>query len=500
MNTLTSDITLPPAQAAEAPSIGATPASAAHLNAALPLGKRLLYGVGTIAFGVKDQGFNALLMLFYNQVIGLPAASVGLAIMIAMIADALLDPVLGQYSDNFRSRWGRRHPFMYAAAIPIALSYLLLWMPPHMAHSLQFAWLVVTAIIVRFSISLYEIPSTALLAEFSSDYDERTKLVAARYFFGVLGGIIMTVATFSYFLRPTPAQPIGHLNAGGYVTYAWVAALVMFVSVLVSSVGTQKEILKRPPPPPAEKMSAREMLREMKGVLVHPSYVSILLASLFFAVAAGLNLSLSVYFSTYFWGLTAEQIASVTSASVIGIILAFVLVLPLSARIGKKRAAMLTFGLGLVFSVTPLILRLVGLFPANGDPVLIWFLMAQLALTVMSTIAGGILAVSMVADVSDQIQLETGRRSEGLLFSAATMVSKAVSGMGIMLAGALLWFVSFPDNAQPGHVDAHVLSRLTLIYIASLTVAVVLAILCLSRYPISRSLHQENVRRLAEGA
>ena len=191
---------------------------------ALPLKTRLLYGSGTIAFGIKDHGFNALLMLFYNQVVGLPAAWVGSAIMIAMIADALFDPLLGQYSDNVRTRWGRRHPFMYAAALPIALFYLLLWMPPEMARGAQFAWLVATAILVRFSISLYEIPSTALLAEFTSDYDERTKLVAARFFFGVCGGIAMTVVTFGYFLRPTAAQPVGHLNAGGYVTYAWVAA------------------------------------------------------------------------------------------------------------------------------------------------------------------------------------------------------------------------------------------------------------------------------------
>lgn len=466
---------------------------------ALPLKTRLLYGSGTIAFGIKDHGFNALLMLFYNQVVGLPAAWVGSAIMIAMIADALFDPLLGQYSDNVRTRWGRRHPFMYAAALPIALFYLLLWMPPEMARGAQFAWLVATAILVRFSISLYEIPSTALLAEFTSDYDERTKLVAARFFFGVCGGIAMTVVTFGYFLQPTAAQPVGHLNAGGYVTYAWVAAAIMMLSVLISSLGTQKEVLKRPPPP-AVKVPIGRMLREMLGVLVHPAYISILLASLFFAVASGLSLSLSVYFSTYFWELSASQIATVASTAVVGILLAFVVVLPLSARFGKKPAAMLMFGLGLVSSVLPLALRLAGLFPGNGDPLLLWLLMGQFAFYMMTTIAGGILAVSMVADVTDQIQLETGRRSEGLLFSAATMVNKAISGMGIMLAGLLLAFVGFPDNAQPGQVDADALSGLATIYIVTLSVATTIAIICLAYYPISRSRHMENIRRLGEAA
>src|SRR3989344_4433935 len=77
----------------------------------LSLPTKLFYGFGTVAFGVKDQGFSYLLLIFYNQVIGMPAQMVGLVIMIAMIFDAISDPLIGQVSDNWRSRWGRRHPF-----------------------------------------------------------------------------------------------------------------------------------------------------------------------------------------------------------------------------------------------------------------------------------------------------------------------------------------------------------------------------------------------------
>lgn len=467
---------------------------------AVPLSTRLLYGCGTMAFGIKDQGFNALLMLFYNQVIGLPAAWVGAAIMIAMIADALFDPLLGHFSDNFRSRLGRRHPFMYAAALPIALSYLLLWMPPVASHGAQFAWLVTTAIIVRFSISLYEIPSTALLAEFTSDYDERTRLVAARYFFGVCGGALMMVITFGYLLRPAPAQPVGHLNAGGYVTYAWVAAAIMLASVLISSFGTQKEALKQPPPARAARVSPARMLRDIAGILVHPAYVAILLASLFFAIAAGLGSALGIYFLTYFWELSAGQIATLASVSMVGILLAFVVALPLAARLDKKAAAMLMFGVALLSNVAPLILRLAGLLPANADPLLIWLLGAQVAITIMATISGSILAVSMIADVTDQIRLETGRRAEGLLFSAATMINKAVSGMGILSSGLLLSFVNFPEHARPGHVAGDVLHRLAGIYVGATALVTALAIACLACYPVTRSRHRENIRRLGRDA
>ena len=464
----------------------------------LPLSTRLLYGSGTVAFGIKDQGFNALLMLFYNQVIGLPAAWVGAAIMIAMVADALFDPLLGQYSDNFRSRWGRRHPFMYASALPIAVSYLFLWSPPAMSQAGTFAWLVTVAIIVRCAISLYEIPSTALLAEFTSDYDERTKLVAARYFFGVLGGLGMTVLTFKFFLRPTPEQPVGHLNASGYATYAWVASAIMLASILISSLGTQKRVLTLAALPPSPRFDLATMLREMLAIFVHRSYVSILLASLFFAIAAGLNAALAVYFSTYFWALSANEIAALASSSVLGIIVALLVVLPLSARFGKKLSAMALFALSLVSNVAPLILRLLDAFPTNGDPLLLWLLMGQYAFTTMCVIAGAILAVSMVADVTDLIQLETGRRSEGLLFSAATLVNKAVSGMGVFISGLVLAFVGFPAHAQPGHVDSAVLTSLAVTYVLATGIACIIAIICLAYYPISRAQHLVNIRLLGE--
>ncbi|MDQ2762032.1 MAG: MFS transporter, partial [Pseudomonadota bacterium] len=97
----------------------------------LSLSTKLFYGFGSVAFGVKDNGFSYLLLIFYNQVVGLSAPLVGAAIMVAMVFDALLDPIVGQVSDNWRSRWGRRHPFMYASALPVAISYLALWNPPH---------------------------------------------------------------------------------------------------------------------------------------------------------------------------------------------------------------------------------------------------------------------------------------------------------------------------------------------------------------------------------
>ena len=106
----------------------AAPASADAIK--LDVAAKVSYGAGSLAVGIKDAGFKSLLLIYYNQVIGLPAARVAFAIMIALVIEAVLDPIIGYVSDNWHSRWGRRHPFMYVSALPSALTFLLLWFPP----------------------------------------------------------------------------------------------------------------------------------------------------------------------------------------------------------------------------------------------------------------------------------------------------------------------------------------------------------------------------------
>src|SRR5208282_3478854 len=96
----------------------------------LTLTTNILYGVGSTAFGVHLTALSALLLLFFNQVIGLPAGLVGMAMMVTLIFDAICDPMIGEWSDHTRSSWGRRHPFMYASAVPAAIAFYFLFDPP----------------------------------------------------------------------------------------------------------------------------------------------------------------------------------------------------------------------------------------------------------------------------------------------------------------------------------------------------------------------------------
>ncbi|MEI9931917.1 MAG: MFS transporter [Rhizomicrobium sp.] len=153
-------------------------ADAATRDDITSLRTKIFYGLGSIAFGVKDNGFQTILLPFYNQVMHLPPQLVGAALAIAMIFDAIFDPIVGNFSDHLRTRWGRRHPLMYASALPVAISYLLLWNPPHWSQGALFAYLVIVAVVTRTFITFYEIPSSALVPELTADYDQRTSFMS----------------------------------------------------------------------------------------------------------------------------------------------------------------------------------------------------------------------------------------------------------------------------------------------------------------------------------
>jgi Na+/melibiose symporter-like transporter len=128
---------------------------------------------------------------------------------------------------------------MYAAAIPVAVSYLLIWNPPtHWSQPAQVAYLVAVAVLIRSFISCYEIPSAALAAELTTEYDERTRLLSYRYLFGWGGGLAMYGLALFVFLKPTAEYPVGQLNPAGYASYGMFAAGLMLFAILVTAIGT----------------------------------------------------------------------------------------------------------------------------------------------------------------------------------------------------------------------------------------------------------------------
>ena len=456
----------------------------------------LAYGFGAVAFGVKDNGFSYLLLLYYDQVLGLPGALAGFAIFSALLVDAIFDPIVGYASDHLHSRWGRRHPLMYAAALPVAASYFLLWNPPSgLGTGALFAWLLGISIGVRMLITLYETPSTALVAELTGDYDERTHMLSLRYMFGWWGGLTVAVLAYRYFL-PSGG---GQLAAPGYHTYGRVASLIMLVSMLASALGTHHEIPRLRQPPPARLAGVGAALRELVETLSNRSFLSLFAGAITYAMAAGLAASLSIYIYTYVWEFDSLAISYLNLPYFLSALVAAVLAPALARRIGKKAAAISTSIAALVMAPLPLTLRLLGLFPANGSHALFGTLMVLYPIEVVLIVMSTALVSAMVADVVEESELATGRRSEGVFFAARSFAYKSVSGLGLFASSLLLGAVGFPEHTTSASDVPHaVIVRLCIAYIAVVVAAYGLSVMFYARYRISRAGHADNLKRLAE--
>jgi len=460
-------------------------------------GTKILYGLGAVAFGVKDNGFQFFLLLYYNQVLGLPESWVGLGIMLALVADAMIDPVIGFASDHLHSRWGRRHPFMYASALPVAVMYWLLWNPPAgLSHGGLFAYFIVVAVLVRFFVALNEIPSASLVPELTDDYDERTSILSYRFFFGWWGGLAMTVLAYGVFLQPDADHPTGVLNPQGYGRYGLVASVVLFAAILISALGTHWAIPYLRQPPVKRGQGVWGAFAELRETLSNRSFLALFCAGVFAAVSVGLVGALGIYINTYFWELTATEISVIVLGYFLSALLAVAITPQIARRLGKKWAAMITSLVAILIGPAPVALRLLGLFPPNGSPSLLPLLFVFGMATVTAIIMSGILVASMVADIVEENEVATGRRSEGVFVAANSFVQKAASGIGIFGSSLLLGAIGFPRGAEPGQVAPEVIHRLGVVFAPTIVVLNLIALAFLSTYGISRASHEANLRRL----
>jgi Na+/melibiose symporter-like transporter len=468
----------------------------------VPLRIKLAYGAGSIADGAKNSIFNSFLMLYYSAVLGLPAGWAGAAILVAMIVDAVTDPLMGSISDNFRSRWGRRHPFMYFAAIPMGVCFYSLMAPPAGLGTLGlFWWMTAFSVGIRLFLTFYMVPSSALAPEITTHYDERTSLVSFRWMLGWLGAISVSQMGWRVFLADDGAGITGRLDPDNYPALGLYCAVLAGLAILVSSAGTHSLIPSlRAPANPGPLLSLPRFASEVRHALANRSYRMVLVASLFSSSALGGQEVFGTYMSTYFWEFRSEQLALMSVLAIIPVVAGVVAARPLSARFDKRRAAIALATFSVLFGPLAVALRLAGLLPANGTTALLVWVMAHGALVVFASIQLGILYSSMIMDVVDESELDTGLRQEGIFVSAIAFTGKAVSGVGNFLGGVLLQAIGFPEgaaNAAVGVVPPEVVMRLGLLQGPGMMLLYLASLVFLARFDISRERYAEIRRELA---
>jgi GPH family glycoside/pentoside/hexuronide:cation symporter len=447
--------------------------------------------IGSIAYGVKDNGFSTFLLLFYNQVLGMPARTVSFVLMVALIFDGLLDPVIGHLSDRTRTAWGRRLPWLYAAPIPLGIAWYVLWTP---SGAPSFAVLLFSAVAVRALVACVEVPSSALVPEISRDYDERTRLIRFRFLFAWGGGLLMLLLAYEVFL------PANMLGTEGYRNYGIAGAVLITGTVLVSAL-LQHRVVSVSAVQAPRASSGRSAFADIRECLSHPAFVVLLAAIALGYVSQGITFSISNYLYLYVWQFSAiafQIYPWLLFASVVG---AFVMVGPLQRRFGKRTVAIGAALTGMAFWATPMLAKYFGLVDAAAATgpmlaLLFGFIFMSNAFSVTSMIS----ISSMVTDVVEASEQQTGRRSEGTFAAGGLFASKCATGVGIFATGLLLEFAGMPEKAKPGAVSPAVIDRLAITYVAIIIVLAFAIALVLRRFPITRADHEARVAALDAAA
>ena len=458
---------------------------------------RWIYGSAGVSYGVTGNA-HYFVLLYYSQVLGLDARLAGLALAIGFAFDAITDPLVGYLSDNTKSRWGRRHPFLYASVLPLALSYFLLWHPPPFVQgdTSMFVHLLLCLVALCGSETLFRVPAYAMAAEITSDYDERTRLFARYNTVSSIVGNGMSVLMYALWLVPTSEYADGIMNVDGYKVAGLIGTLAIAASVLLFTIGLHRFIPRFSRFQPSDSLGPRQFFRQVADVFRYPSMRVVAVSWMLYYAGSGTYAMLWVYIYSYFWEFTSQQISLI----VIPMAFAGLLIPPLLSGLAsgreKKRVAVLGLSAASLVNVFPIAMRLLGIFPANGTALLFWILVVlgffETVLFLVYTVA----SQSMTVDITEQVELDTGRRSEGVITSAVTFVGKWAYALGMFLGGMTLSLVEFPKETAVGDVASDIIFDLGLVYGPLILIIYLGSVYAISRYPISRAEHAETLARL----
>ena len=461
---------------------------------AVPTRTKAFFGLGAMAEHIALYSFGFFIMLYYNQVLGLPATLAGLGPTLALIVDAITDPLMGSWSDRFRSKkWGRRHPFMLIAPLPIALSFYFVFNPPEGLETTGlFIWLIIFSILVRSSMTLFFVPHLAFGGEMSKDYHERSSIMAYNNIGTYIGSAGAHFFSLTFIFVATAGYSSGLLVPEAYKTFSTIAAIIVFFALYICAWFTQDRIptLSQPGKDVAA-FNFPDFFGDIGKALKNRNYLYLLLGLLFLSITIGMRSAFNNYMNIYFWEFDTSLIAKLVFASIIGYAVGFFFTPKLHRLFDKRKIIIVACLLYAIGDAMPVCLRLLGFFPENGDP---WTFPGVLFFHSFGTAGLSIINISVMsalADVADENEVRYGQRQEGMLYSARNFFSKADRALGTFIAGVALDLIAFPTKAVPGEVDAGVIFSLGIIDSPVTIVPAVIAAFLYAGYRINHESHEQ---------
>ncbi len=452
------------------------------------------YGFGQTAEGVKNQAFNVFLLFYYQQVVGIPGSLAGLALGIALVFDAISDPVAGAVSDRLRTRWGRRHPFMLVSVVPLVICFVALFSPPDGLQQFgNFAWLTIFAVGVRASLTFFYVPHLALGAEIAHDYNQRSTLFAFSTVFSITAMAVVSLVGYRYFFPTTELYNPGTLNPDGYLPFAEFFAGLMFIAILGCCLGTRKEIPHLQLERATTQLSLANTLADFRAVFSNRSYRLVFTGMLMTTFAIAVEAVMSPFMGVHFWGLSTENLGLISIGTLVGLWVGLPLAPRITSVLDKRLALVIPAVIVVVNANAALCLRLldVSWFPDNDSPWIFWiyflrYLLQGICLPVILASFN-----SMFADISDEVELQTGVRREGVIYASRSFANKVTGALGAFLGGVVLDVIAFPRGAAVGTVPADTIWWLGFMEGPATSLLSLAGVLFYLRYQIDRKRYAE---------
>jgi GPH family glycoside/pentoside/hexuronide:cation symporter len=396
-----------------------------------------------LIYGSGDWGrasFNSLRQIFYaiflTDVVGLEARLASFAALIAILWDAINDPLIGTLSDNVRSRWGRRRPFFLFFSVPFGLAFLVLWWAPPWESQILLMITVALAYMLSDTIqTLVTVPYLALTPEIAPDYDERTSLTSYRMFFNLAASLTTVVAA------PTivdAAVKSGLSQQQGYLLVAGLFGILAVIPFMLLFFTIRER--EAPPLENGEKIPLFNTIHLLWDNIPF-RYVTIIYVInwISFDVVA-----MMIPYYLLYWIADGDLLAkasvfgqqlSLESAALGIIMLVATLSIPiwnlLSRRFSKRSAYIGGMTFWIVVQTLVFLLR-----PGQFDLILLFSFFAGFSVS-----TAHIMPEAIFPDVIDWDELRTRTRHEGMYYGAINFMRKLSSALAIFIALQVLgWF------------------------------------------------------------
>ncbi len=464
------------------------------------------YAVGDGAFSITMNGMNNFAMIYLTQILGLSAAWAAIAISIAIFWDAITDPVMGHISDNTRTRWGRRHPFVLVGGLLAALCFILFWTIPQMLGTpgLIFAAALVINLMIRTALTVYMVPYTALGFEICPDYEDRARLQGVRFFVNQVTNFTFGALAWSMFFQERingAGQTIdGSLIPSNYLTMAIVLSFFIVILVLGCCWGTRQfAVDNRADATPGNNLKAfwldfSSIFKDRLAVRVFVFFIVAQLAMMFMAQT-------QMFTYIFYMKFSAVEKTIVHGGGMLAFAFCSLNLSRLVKRFDKKPTGYIGMALAMFGALGLLGVFSGGLMSPQQMPFMLFGKVIHLSTLVFGLLQmcwwGGCgfvvpLASSMIADVAAINEKKTGQSKNASYAAVFSFSTKAAGSIGIIICGAIIAFSGIVSGSEEQAPEA--IRNIALTTFLSGPVVIFFAMLILRKYPITREF-MENLEK-----